>query len=44
MTVLICVERSGSVVECLTQDTGLLVHVSPEALHCVLEQDILSST
>ena len=33
---------SGSV-ECLTQSQGLLVPASQEALHCVLEQDTLSS-
>ena len=35
-------ELSGSVVEGLTRDEGLRVRASPEALRCVLEQDILS--
>ena len=34
---------SGSVVECLTQLEGLWVQASLEALHCVFEQDTLSS-
>ena len=34
-------ERSGSVVECLTQDQGLQVRASLAALHCVLKQDTL---
>ena len=35
--------HGGSVVECLTQDRRMWVRASPEALHCVLEQDTLSS-
>ena len=36
-------EHSGSVVECLTRDRGIAVGASLEALHCVFEQDTLSS-
>ena len=36
-------ERSGSAVEGLTQDQGVAVQTSLEALHCILEQDTLSS-
>ena len=38
-------ERGGSVVESLTQDQGVAGsnRASPEASHCVLEQDTLSS-
>ena len=36
-------EHSGSVVECLTQDQGVTVQTSLEALRYVLEQDTLSS-
>ena len=34
-------ERSGSVVECWTQDRGPRVRASPALLCCVLEQDTL---
>ena len=36
-------ERGGLVVECLTSDRGVAVPAAREALHCVLEQDTLSS-
>ena len=36
-------ESSGSVVECLTSNRGVQVRASLEALHCVLEQDTLST-
>ena len=35
-------ERSGSVVECLTQGRGPQVQASPASLHCVIEQEHLS--
>ena len=36
-------ELGGSLVECLTRNEGLQVRVSPEALHFVLEQELLST-
>ena len=36
-------ERNGSVEECLTKSEELWVPALPKPLHCVLEQDTLSS-
>ena len=37
-----CVESSGSVVECLTRDRGVLDSNLTQALHYVLKQDTIS--
>ena len=42
-TLFFILMEERAVVEFLTRDRGLWVRASPEALHCVLEQDTLSS-